>query len=83
MSLNRINIGMKAQRAEEIGMQLAGAARDAMNKAGDDAVPGMFEVELEAVNNDGGEQVMVVLSNDDMERDEVALTDLYVEVDND
>lgn len=79
--MDTLHIGIKAQRAEELFTDIARQARDAMNRAGDDEIPAQFEVSFIATDNDSGEQVHVTVNNDDMERDEVALQDVYLEVD--
>jgi hypothetical protein len=62
-------IGMRRARAEQLFKELGDAlAKDATN----------FEVELYA-KNERGEDVNINLSNDDMEREDARVEDIYVE----
>jgi hypothetical protein len=79
--MDGISIGMKATRAEQLGHELANAARNAIDRSADGETPARFEVTLESRNNDGGEQVIITIGNDDMERGEVTWDEVYVEVD--
>jgi hypothetical protein len=65
-----INIGMKRDRIALLVAELSAAAEKTTG----------IEVTLYGKDNDTGREVMVTISNDDMERDEVATDDIYVEV---
>lgn len=79
--MDTLSIGMKAEYALELGTRIAEEARTAMMNGESQGAPVTFELTVEATDNQSADQVTVTFSNDDMERDEVARDQIYVDAD--
>lgn len=78
--MERLNIGIRAEFVDEFCQHLQRQARAARENQ-TEGRPAHFEVEFEATDNESGDQVMLNINNDDMERDDVKRDEIIVEAD--